>query len=159
MKPNEITAKAAELDRYLTLFARRTVHRDQAARRDHAELTRQEFRVIHTLGERPAWTMSELARFMVHGMSSLTALIDRLEAKRLVERRRSDQDRRTVHVRLTADGRRHFARLRRMHLRFCGGMLGALSPAEQKLFLALMRKIAGPPAKALDRTGESRAAP
>lgn len=158
MKPNDITAKAAELDRYLTLFARRTVHREQAARRDHAELTRQEFRVIHTLGERPAWTMSELARFMVHGMSSLTALIDRLEAKRLVERRRSEEDRRRVRVRLTADGRRHFARLQRMHMGFCRVMLGALSPAEQKLFLALMRKIAGTSSETPDGYGESRAA-
>ncbi len=145
MKPNDTVARAAELDRYLTLFARRTVHREQAARRDHAELTRQEFRVIHEVGERRVWTMSELARAMGHGMSGLTALVDRLEAKRLVERRRSDQDRRTVHVRLTAEGRRHFARLRRLHLRFCSVMLGALTTREQDVFLNLMRKIAGPP--------------
>lgn len=158
MKRNDITTKAAELDRYLTLFARRTVYRDQAARRDHAALTRQEFRVIHTLGERPAWTMSELARCMAHGMSSLTALIDRLEAKHLVERRRSEEDRRTVHVRLTADGRRHFARLRRQHLGFCRGMLGALATNEQTIFLTLMRKIAGPPPETSAMQGGSRAA-
>ncbi len=145
MKPNDISARAAELDRYLTLFARRTLHRERAACRDHAPLTRQEFRVIHALGERQDWTMSELARSLVCGMSSLTALIDRLEAKGLVGRRRSDQDRRTVHVRLTAGGRQHFARMRRMHQRFCSVMLGALSTREQDVFLALMRKIAGPP--------------
>ena len=159
MKPTDITAKAAELDRYLTLFARRTMHRDQAARRDHAELTRQEFRVIHTLGERPAWTMSELARCLAQGMSSLTALIDRLEAKRLVERRRSTQDRRAVHVRLTAAGRRHFSRMRRLHLGFCRGMLGALTGDEQQLFLDLMRKIAGPPPEAARPRRGARGAP
>ena len=158
MKPRDITAKAAELDRHLTLFARRTMHREKAACRDHAPLTRQEFRVVHELGERQDWTMTELAGSLVCGMSSLTALIDRLEAKRLVGRRRSDQDRRTVHVRLTAAGRRHFTRMRRMHQRFCRGMLGALSTHEQDVFLALMRKIAGPPPETPARRAEAGSA-
>ncbi len=139
----DITTKAAELDRYLTLFARRTLHREKTACREHPPLARPEFRAIHAIGERPDWTMGELARFLVQGMSGLTAVIDKLQEKDLVERRRTDTDRRTVHVRLTPAGRRLFAHMRRRHLHMARGMLRALNSREQDIFLGLMRKIAG----------------
>ncbi|MBN2703475.1 MAG: MarR family transcriptional regulator [Pontiellaceae bacterium] len=51
-------------------------------------------------------TQSELARRVDLGMSTITGIIDRLEARGRVTRTRSATDRRRIYVDLTDDGRR-----------------------------------------------------
>jgi DNA-binding MarR family transcriptional regulator len=51
-------------------------------------------------------TMSELSRMLLVSNGNATTVVDRLEADGLVARRPSEADRRTVHVALTAEGRR-----------------------------------------------------
>src|ERR1700684_1229687 len=50
-------------------------------------------------------TMNELARLLDLDKSSVTGLVDRAERRGLVTRVPSPADRRSVHVKLTADGR------------------------------------------------------
>ena len=50
-------------------------------------------------------TMNELARLLDLDKSSVTGLVDRAERRGLVARAPSPADRRSVHVRLTDDGR------------------------------------------------------
>jgi len=51
-----------------------------------------------------AGTAFELAREMCVDAGAMTRMLDRLESKRLIERVRSETDRRVVHLQLTAEG-------------------------------------------------------
>jgi DNA-binding MarR family transcriptional regulator len=55
-----------------------------------------------------AVTVTQLAACMSTTKSNVTAMVDRLEADGLVTRQRSSDDRRTVHIELTATGRRQY---------------------------------------------------
>ena len=73
------------------------------------ETTLPRFDVMAALyRRREGVTMSELSRMLLVSNGNATAVVDRLEAERLVLRTPSEVDRRTVHVALTADGLRDF---------------------------------------------------
>ena len=139
--PPGLDRRPAELVAQLDAVARRFMLREKVARDDGESLTRHEVRVVVAVGEKPAWTMGELATRTMLAVSSLTGVVDRLEGKRLVERERSNEDRRAVWVRLTRRGRRRHEEFRRMRLRLARGMLSALNEGEQQVFMGLMRKI------------------
>ena len=82
---------------------------------------------------------------------SITAAIDRLERKGLVERRNHAQDRRTRVVHLTAAGRKVIACAFADHEAAMERAAGGLSPAERKRAAALLKKL-GLAAQALLQT-------
>lgn len=67
-------------------------------------LTPPQFDVIAELGGTSGMSCGELAQSTLLAKASLTGILDRLEAKGLVERRRTPHDRRATHVRLTQKG-------------------------------------------------------
>lgn len=68
------------------------------------DLTEQQWRVLRALWERDARPLVALAEATLIQAPSLVGIVDRLQRNGLVERRRSDLDRRVVRVRLTAAG-------------------------------------------------------
>ncbi len=71
-------------------------------------LTHPQFDIIATLGNTPGMSCKELGERTLITKGTLTGVIDRLADKGLVERSRSDADKRSTFVRLTADGERMF---------------------------------------------------
>jgi MarR family transcriptional regulator, lower aerobic nicotinate degradation pathway regulator len=69
------------------------------------ELSVIQVRLLGVLRDREPG-MVELARILNLEKSSLTGLVDRAERRELVQRTTTPEDRRAVHVRLTAKGRR-----------------------------------------------------
>lgn len=73
---------------------------------------------------------------------TVTTIMDRLEARELVERYRSERDRRVVHARLTAAGE---AKLRQapalLHERFIGAFT-RLDPSGQERILSTLNEVA-----------------
>jgi len=67
-------------------------------------LTDAQWKPLWILKTRTEATAIELAREMDMDAGAVTRLVDRLEAKGLVERARSEFDRRVVHLRLTPAG-------------------------------------------------------
>lgn len=135
------TPNAEQLVRLQDHLMRRFLLQNKRICKQGAPLPPQEVRVLFALaGSGPA-PMGTLARELVVSVSSLTAIIDRLVARGLVERLPSDQDRRVVRVALTAEGRRRHEERRQARLGMATAMLDALTPPEQRRFLALMRKI------------------
>jgi DNA-binding MarR family transcriptional regulator len=67
-------------------------------------ITQAEAHVLARLASGPA-SLGELHRSFGHKRSTLTAVVDRLEAKRYVARAANPQDRRSVIVSVTAAGR------------------------------------------------------
>ena len=69
------------------------------------DLTEQQWRVLRMLWERDARPLVVLAEATLIQAPSLVGIVDRLQRNGLVERQRSDLDRRVVRVRLTAAGK------------------------------------------------------
>jgi DNA-binding MarR family transcriptional regulator len=59
---------------------------------------------IHALMENGAIPISRIAEYMMVKSSTVTGVLDRLEQKHLVQRERSDIDRRVINIRLTEAG-------------------------------------------------------
>ena len=68
-------------------------------------LTEQQWRILRVLWERKTISSIELARTCLIPPPSLVGVLDRLEARDLVARFRSQEDRRLVLVEVTEDGR------------------------------------------------------
>ncbi|WP_183441694.1 MarR family winged helix-turn-helix transcriptional regulator [Pseudoduganella violacea] len=71
-------------------------------------LTHAQFDIIATLGNTPGMSYKELGEKTLITKGTLTGVIERLEAKGLVERERSADDKRSFFIRLTAEGERLF---------------------------------------------------
>ena len=75
-------------------------------------------------------TITELSRRLKITKPSATVLIDRLVEKKLVERIKSDQDRRSAHLHLTSDGEKIADLHRDLHTSFAKKIMKRLSNQE-----------------------------
>jgi len=75
------------------------------------------------------FTFAELSRLLLVTSGNLTGIVDRLEAQRLVARRRDAHDGRVVRVALTASGRRMTRRMLPMHAADIGEILSFMPAA------------------------------
>jgi DNA-binding MarR family transcriptional regulator len=105
-------------------------------------LTQVEFTVLTLLATNQAVTQGQLGRALGAAPSNLTNLLGRLEAKRLVTRRRSELDARAQTIALTRAG----ATLARKAATLAQGMeesiLRHLSDGERRLLFELLQKVA-----------------
>jgi len=85
--------------------------------------------------------MRALAEALDVSQASATGIVDRMEQRRLVERRRDDEDRRVIRVALTEDGRRLIAGIAADRRERLGALLADLSMAELTGFLAGTRAL------------------
>lgn len=90
----------------------------------------------------PGVTQSRLAEAVRRDRSTMVGVVDQLEAKGLVERRRGD-DRRTNGLWLTRTGRQLLARALRRIADHERRIASRLSPAERRRLLELLGKISG----------------
>jgi homoprotocatechuate degradation regulator HpaR len=84
-----------------TLDSVMPVYRELFAKYD---LTEQQWRILRALWEVPEIRSADLAKQTLLPKPSLVGILDRLEARGLVERRRSETDRRNVSIESTAKG-------------------------------------------------------
>lgn len=93
--------------------------------------------------DRPV-AMSELATLLHCDNSNITGIIDRLEARGLVERRAHEHDRRVKHILLTPFGVEQRARVREQ-MATAPDALKRLPPAEQRALRDVLRRALGKP--------------
>jgi DNA-binding MarR family transcriptional regulator len=88
----------------------------------------------------PGLAQSRLAEAVGLDRSTLVPLLDRFEREGLLERR-AGPDRRTNGLHLTAEGRRHLARVKRAVREHEGRMLTVLSEAERATLIGLLGRL------------------
>jgi DNA-binding MarR family transcriptional regulator len=90
----------------------RIAHRRYSAElaRKH-RMTAQQVGALAIIARRPGISLGELGERMYLHVSTCSGIIDRLERKGYVERRRLREDRRVVHLHATPSGRRTIARM------------------------------------------------
>ncbi len=142
-------------DRSLPMMLYRTLNAVMPAFRAifaQFDLTEQQWRVLRVLWERDAKPLLELAQATLIQAPSLVGIVDRLQRNGLVERRRSDLDRRVVRVCLTAAGRALEAQVIPLVDAAYSDLEGLVSKDEWKSLISTLAKMA-------DRAGASGAEP
>jgi len=104
-------------------------------------LTTAQADVIFSLGNRGAMTFKEIGERTLITKGTLTGVVDRLEAKGLVERIADTRDRRSTHVQLTAAGEAVFETHFPAHIAYLKARFDKLTRKEQGDALAVLRKL------------------
>ena len=108
-----------------------------------AGLTPVQIRVLQIVAETGQSTPKAISARMGVSQPTMTTLIDRLVAKGLVERRRSEADRRQVNIFVTEAGREAIARAPDpLHDRYVAAF-EALPDWEQAMLVAALERVAG----------------
>lgn len=136
-----VAAKSEELAGYIREIREKLHTADKRNPKTAAVLSVQEAHVLLSIGGRGRMTMSEIARRLHLSLSSMTAVVDKLEKKKFVSRGRQKDDRRVVEVALTRAGAKFYKLVREGHMQVMEKFLTALSTPEQDTLLTLFRKI------------------
>lgn len=107
------------------------------------DLTSVQFAALDAIAEQPGIDQASLAVTISFDRATIGGVIDRLEAKGLVERVVSDQDRRARQLHITAAGKRLLAASRPVVEALQADILAPLSDRERGIFLALALKALG----------------
>jgi DNA-binding MarR family transcriptional regulator len=104
-------------------------------------LTPSQYNVLRILsGEGKPLPCLEIAERMIQVVPAITGLLDRLEMQGLVQRQRSSDDRRVIHVDITEQARKILGELDRPVLELHAALIGHLSRSELKELNRLLEK-------------------
>lgn len=129
-------------------FLRFSLHSHKKLEDDLQELglTPPQFYVLATIGYAGSLPFGEIGAKMLVTVSNLTGIVDRLEGKKFVARKRDERDRRVVHVMLTDKGAKLYKSTIPLFEKCVGEIFAGLSKANQKQLSALLRQLDHEPA-------------
>lgn len=133
--------KAEESIGYLMRQALASVTRGAEAEMRLCGLTSVQWAPLMIISRGGNPTAASLARDLNTDTGAMTRMLDRLESKGLLTRRRSQTDRRVVELALTELGVRTTERIPHHLARVYNAHLAGFSPAEFEQFKALLRRI------------------
>ncbi|HEX5431558.1 MAG TPA: MarR family transcriptional regulator [Bryobacteraceae bacterium] len=126
---------------YLDALFRRLMLPRKFSEEPSLELSREEVRALILLDSGGSMMMSNLAEALDVPLSTATHTVDRLVAKSLAVRNRSEQDRRIVQVEMSDYGKKLQESFRDKRRIMARNWLEPLSVPERDSFLELMAKI------------------
>lgn len=122
--------------------------RAQAAVAAHAEadvarhdLSLAEFGALEALYHKGALLVGELQRAVLKSSGGITYVVDRLQEKGLVRRRRCEEDRRAIYAELTEEGEALLDRVFPLHASSLEDAMDALTPAEKQEAIELLKRL------------------
>ena len=104
-------------------------------------LTIQEFAILEALYHKGPLLLGEIQRKILVSSGGITYLVDRLEAKGLVERQECEEDRRARYAVLTDEGEALVRRIFPAHARAIQRALGGLTPQQHRELRPLLRQL------------------
>jgi DNA-binding MarR family transcriptional regulator len=137
----DVDRQSTQLVGFLETLFRRMMLNHKLTEEPDIEISREEVRAIIILDSQDRVTMSNLAESLGVPLSTATHTVDRLVSKGLVERNRSEEDRRVVEVQMSEYGRTLQGAFRDKRRVVARSWLEPLSGEEREVFLQLMSKI------------------
>jgi DNA-binding MarR family transcriptional regulator len=122
---------------YLVTESRR-LSKDEASQYGVTPTQLSVLKLLHEIGDLSLGTLSREIR--AHN-STVTGIVDRMEAAGLVERARSEEDRRVWIIRLTAQGRRVAEKAKVSPWEILRNALAELPPADQERLTGILKKL------------------
>jgi MarR family 2-MHQ and catechol resistance regulon transcriptional repressor len=119
----------------------RTALRKLNARLVQEGITFSQYSVMLALGKHGPMQMNRLGEFMLVAPANVTGLVDRMERKGYVRRRRDPSDRRLYMVELTELGARIFRSISTRFRQYARGLGSPLTEEELRSTLAALRKV------------------
>ncbi|MGY2288555.1 MarR family winged helix-turn-helix transcriptional regulator [Pseudomonas sp. SDO528_S397] len=104
-------------------------------------VTAAQFKVLIIIAQYAVDTPAELCRHLSLDSGSMTRMLDRLEQKNLLVRKRSEQDRRQVQLALTAEGQGLVDLLPSIGAQALNELTGALEVGELEALEQILKKI------------------
>lgn len=104
-------------------------------------VTPSQFDIIATLGNTQGMTFKQLGEKTLITKGTLTGVVDRLEAKHIVQRMASPTDGRSQIVQLTPTGETLFATIFPKHLAYVGKALAEVQPDELHQIQSQLQKL------------------
>ncbi|MDR3594842.1 MarR family transcriptional regulator [Clostridium sp.] len=106
-----------------------------------SDLSITEIHTIEAIGMYNERTMSEVAQTLKITVSTLTTAINKLIKKEYVERKRIEEDRRVVLIKLTKRGKLAFRIHRRFHREMINTAIEGLDLEEEEVLISALDKI------------------
>jgi DNA-binding MarR family transcriptional regulator len=118
--------------------------------------TMQQAAPLYKIHRGEANTVADLARCCTLDAGSMTRLLDRLEARGLCRRVRSDTDRRVVHVELTTEGVATAEQIPQVLSRVYNEVLEGFTPQEWEQLRSLLGRMTDNAERKLNRSSAAR---
>ncbi|MEH7300059.1 MarR family winged helix-turn-helix transcriptional regulator [Neobacillus drentensis] len=100
-----------------------------------------EFSVLEVLYNKGKQTIQQIGHRILISSGSMTYVIDRLEQKGMLNRSACPNDRRAIHVALTAHGNSLMEEIMPKHQGLVDHMFGSLDSHESELLVKLLKKV------------------
>ncbi len=130
-------------DRAMELFPRlvRGMARHENNYLTKGVITLPQVWVLRYLSRQRECPMRELASFMKMGLSSVTAMVDRLVKQGFANRRRTEKDRRLVFVDITPKGRKALKEILDQRRKTTLSLFESLTAEERLIYLCILEKL------------------
>lgn len=122
--------------------AQLAVFQDFAATIDGADITPGQFGVLALIDANPGLSQTRLGQILGIDRSTVVGVIDKLEARSLVERAQRPNDRRSHALKLSQQGIKHFRELSRKVRLHENRVAEDLSAREREQLIALLQRLA-----------------
>jgi len=122
-------------------MATAALYRDFALKMEGTGVTQKLFAVLELIEANPEVSQVDISATLETDRATLMALVDRIQARGLVERRRSERDRRRLRLVLTTKGRKVLADARRRIAAHEHAIVSRLGPAGAASLLPLLKRI------------------
>jgi DNA-binding MarR family transcriptional regulator len=109
---------------------------------EHAGVHPYHYAILAALDEGSRETQGAIAEALGYDKGQLVGLLDELEEARLIERQRDPADRRRQVVRMTQEGQKTLARLRRLSQKLEDEFFASLDDSDRQQLHALLRRVA-----------------
>ena len=112
-----------------------------------AGLTISQFGILEALYHLGPMTQKEIGKKILKSPGNITMVIDNLEKRNLVRRKRRSDDRRSYTISLTSEGKALIATLFPPHSKRISKRISVLSEEEQHLLASLLKKLGRTPVR------------
>jgi DNA-binding MarR family transcriptional regulator len=119
----------------------RSVLKRLNARLRKEKITFSQYSVLLALSRNGPMQMNKLSEHMLVAPANVTGLVDRMEKKGYVRRRKDEKDRRLYVIEETEEGSRIFKRISSRFRQYAGSLGKTLTPGELDSALAALRKV------------------